>query len=89
MTNKNTSKMNERFQIIHLGNPYDFIVKDHHSKQTYGTFQGDTDSLLNCLNSLDKENKELEAVNNELHEENQKLRELLFDPRRLTEEVEE
>lgn len=44
-----------RFQIIHLGNPYDFIVKDHETCKTYGTFQGESDSLKECFQDLEKE----------------------------------
>jgi len=47
-----------RFQIIHLGNPYDFVVKDHVTNKTYGTFQGDDKSLIDLLNELDNEVKE-------------------------------
>lgn len=49
----------ERFQIIHLGNAYDFVVKDHNTNRTYGTFQGDDDSLNDLLEDLAKENNEL------------------------------
>lgn len=34
--------MNEKqFQIIHLGNPYEFVVKDNTTNKTYGPFEGD------------------------------------------------
>ena len=52
---------NKRFQIIHLGNPYDFVVKDHNTNKTYGTLQGDDKSLMELLNELDSENKKLKA----------------------------
>ena len=51
--------MNNRFQIIHLGNPYDFVVKDHKTNRTYGTFQGDDKSMLEMLTDLSDENKTL------------------------------
>lgn len=59
-----------RFQIIYLGNPYDFVVKDHHTNKTYGTFQGDDESMMEMLNDLSKENEQLkqniqEAYKNE------------------------
>lgn len=47
--------MTERFQIIHLGNPYDFVVKDHQTNRTYGTLQGDDNSLIELLNELHDE----------------------------------
>lgn len=49
----------KRLQIIHLGNPYDFVVKDHQTNRTYGTFQGDSISLKECLDSLVDENEQL------------------------------
>lgn len=52
----------KRFTIIHLGNPYDFVVKDHNTNRTYGTFQGDDDSLEECLNNIADENDQLKKV---------------------------
>lgn len=49
----------KRFQIIHLGNPYDFVVKDHQTNRTYGHFQGDDKSLQECLDNIADENEEL------------------------------
>lgn len=49
----------KRFQIIHLGNPYDFVVKDHQTNRTYGTLQGDDKSLMELLNELNDENEQL------------------------------
>lgn len=49
----------KRFQIIHLGNPYDFVVKDHQTNKTYGTLQGDDKSLMELLNELHEENQTL------------------------------
>lgn len=56
----------KRFQIIHLGNAYDFVVKDHQTNRTYGTFQGDEKSMEDMLNNLYKENQELKKENKEL-----------------------
>ena len=53
--------MAERFQIIHLGNAYDFVIKDHKTDRTYGTFQGDTESMLEMLDNLNDEIKELQV----------------------------
>ena len=49
----------KRFQIIHLGNPYDFVVKDHQTNKTYGTLQGDDKSLQECLDNIVEENEQL------------------------------
>ena len=46
----------KRFQIIHLGNAYDFVVKDHNTNKTYGTFQGDEKQMERLLNDLEEEN---------------------------------
>ena len=50
---------NIRFQIIHLGNPYDFVVKDHQTNKTSGTLQGDDKSLMELLKELNDENNKL------------------------------
>ena len=52
----------KRFQIIHLGNPYDFVVKDHQTNKTYGTLQGDDKSLMELLNKLHEESKYWEQL---------------------------
>ena len=49
----------KRFQIIHLGNAYDFVVKDHNTNNTYGTFQGDKKQMERLLNDLNEEIVEL------------------------------
>ena len=50
---------NKRLQIIHLGNPYDFVIKDHQTNRTYGTLQGDDKSLKECLDNIVEENEQL------------------------------
>lgn len=45
----------KRFKIIHLGNPYDFVVKDFQTNRTYGTSEDDKNSLEYLLNRLDFE----------------------------------
>jgi hypothetical protein len=57
----------KRFQIIHLGNPYDFVVKDHQTNRTYGTLQGDDKSLMELLNELSEENEQLKKQMNRLY----------------------
>ena len=57
---------NKRLQIIHLGNPYDFVIKDHQTNRTYGTLQGDDKSLKECLDNIVEENEQLKKANNSL-----------------------
>jgi len=64
---------NKRFQIIHLGNPYDFVVKDHNTNKTYGTLQGDDKSLMRLLNELNDENEQLKQENKELKKQVEEL----------------
>lgn len=59
----------KRFQIIHLGNPYDFVVKDHRTNKTYGTLQGDDKSLQECLDNIVEENEQLKQQNEQLQRE--------------------
>ena len=40
----------KQFQIIHLGNPYEFVVKDNTTNKTYGPFEGDEKSMSDLLN---------------------------------------
>lgn len=56
----------KRFQIIHLGNPYDFVVKDHQTNRTYGTLQGDDKSLMELLNAFNDENEQSKSKINKL-----------------------
>ena len=56
----------EQYTIIHLGNPYDFVIKNINEHETYGTFQGDNESMeefIEKVNSIIKENDELKASN--------------------------
>ena len=56
----------EPYTIIHLGNPYDFVIKNINEPETYGTFQGDKESMeefIEKVNSIIKENDELKASN--------------------------
>lgn len=62
-----------RFQIIHLGNPYDFVLKDHQTNKTYGTFQGDDESMMEMLNDLSDENNELKEEIIDLREAMKRL----------------
>ena len=52
----------KRFQIIHLGNAYDFVIKDHITNKTYGTFQGETESMEELLEDMDKEIQDLKQA---------------------------
>ena len=56
----------EPYTIIHLGNPYDFVIKNINEHETYGTFQGDEESMeefIEKVNSIIKENDELKSSN--------------------------
>lgn len=56
----------EPYTIIHLGNPYDFVIKNINEHETYGTFQGDKESMeefIEKVNSIIKENDELKSSN--------------------------
>ena len=56
----------EPYTIIHLGNPYDFVIKNINGHETYGTFQGDEESMeefIEKVNLIIKENDELKASN--------------------------
>ena len=58
--------IDEPYTIIHLGNPYDFVIKNIKGHETYGTFQGDNESMekfIEKVNSIIKENDELKASN--------------------------
>ena len=55
-------KTTKRFQIIHLGNAYDFVIKDHVTNKTYGTFQGETESMEELLEDMDKEIQDLKQA---------------------------
>ena len=59
--------MTKRFQIIHLGNPYDFVVKDLQTNNTYGTFQGDEKQMERLLNELNTENQQCKKYNAKLY----------------------
>ena len=59
----------EQYTIIHLGNPYDFVIKNINEHETYGTFQGDNESMeefIEKVNSIIKENDELKQENKQL-----------------------
>ena len=52
----------EPYTIIHLGNAYDFVIKNVNEPETYGTFQGDEKSIkkfIEKVNRLVKENDDL------------------------------
>ena len=72
--NQGSVQMTEnRFQIIHLGNAYDFVLKDHQTNKTYGTFQGDDESMMEMLNDLSDENNELKEEIIDLREAMKRL----------------
>lgn len=48
----------KRFQIIHIGNPYECVIKDHDTNNTIGMFDSTTEPVNEVVDLL-----------NELHEE--------------------
>ena len=60
----------KQFQIIHLGNPYEFVVKDNTTNKTYGPFEGDeksmSDLLNNQQNTISSLENEVERQKNEI-----------------------
>ena len=58
----------EPYTIIHLGNPYDFVIKNIKEPETYGTFQGDNKSIKEFIEKVNKIVKENEQLKKELSE---------------------
>ena len=57
---------NKRFTIIHIGNPYECVIKDHNTKNTIGMFDSTTDpvnEVVDLLNVLHEENEALKLDN--------------------------
>ena len=64
----------KQFQIIHLGNPYEFVVKDNTTNKTYGPFEGDEKSMSDLLNEQQATIEQLQDLCGESDGENAKLR---------------
>lgn len=73
----------KRFQIIHLGNPYDFVVKDHQTNRTYGTLQGDDKSLMELLNKLHEEVQSQSIVIKGYQDRNEILNQQIYDKNKI------
>lgn len=79
----------ERFIKIHIGTPYEYVIKDINNNKTYGMFKGDDKAviqLLKTINELNEENEglkhhisELQGQNEILTKENEKLKKRLSD----------
>lgn len=67
--------MTEKFMIIHLGNPYDFVIKDIDENNTYGTFRGDKKSMNEFLEYVQYLLDKSESFENE----NQVLKQFIND----------
>ena len=67
--------MTEKFMIIHLGNPYDFVIKDIDENNTYGTFSGDEKSMNEFLEYVQYLFDKSESFENE----NQVLKQFIND----------
>lgn len=61
--------------IIHLGNPYDFVIKDIDENNTYGTFSGDEKSMNEFLEYVQYLFDKSESFENE----NQVLKQFIND----------
>lgn len=64
--------MTERYQMIHLGNLYDYVIKDHIGNKTYDMIHNKEHKkeIVNVLNSLSDENEQLkqqiQSINKDL-----------------------
>lgn len=55
---------NIRFIKIHIGTPYEYVIKDINNNETYGMFKGDDKAgiqLLKTINKLNEENDRLQS----------------------------
>ena len=55
----------KRFTIIHIGNPYECVIKDHITDNTIGMFDSTTEpvnEVVECLNALHEENSLLKDI---------------------------
>lgn len=54
---------NERFIIIHLGNPYDFVMKDIVENNTYGVFSNSVEKPMGeIVDLLNKQNQRIKVL---------------------------
>lgn len=71
-------KMGEKqFQIIHLGNPYEFVVKDNTKNKTYGPFEGDEKAMSDLLDNQQISINNLKQENEKLKRENKTLEDIV------------
>ena len=59
-------EQNEPYNVIGLGNAYDYVIKNITEPETYGTFQGDKKSMktfVEKVNQIVKEKEQLKEYN--------------------------
>ncbi len=59
-------EQNEPYNVIGLGNAYDYVIKNMTEPETYGTFQGDKKSMktfVEKVNQIVKEKEQLKEYN--------------------------
>ena len=54
--------MNERYSVIFLGNPYEFVVKDHYEPVTIGVFNDGEASVKELVKILNEQNELIEKL---------------------------
>ena len=51
--------MTKRFTIIHIGNPYDCVIKDHNTNNTIGMFDSTTEPVNEVVDLLNEQHEEI------------------------------
>ena len=54
--------MSERYSVIFLGNPYEFVVKDHYEPVTIGVFNDGEESVKELVKILNEQNELIEKL---------------------------
>ena len=54
--------MSERYSVIFLGNPYEFVVKDHYEPVTIGVFNDGEDGVKELVKILNEQNELIEKL---------------------------
>ena len=57
--------MSERYSVIFLGNPYEFVVKDHYEPVTVGVFKDGEESVKKLVGLLNEQNELIEKLKDE------------------------
>lgn len=59
-------EQNEPYKVIGLGNAYDYVIKNMTEPETYGTFQGDKESMKTFVEKVNRIVKEKEQLKQQL-----------------------